>query len=87
MTDDTIMFYGVTWCGDCRRAMRLLKENAIPFRYINIDQDEDAEQFVIKTNHGMRSVPTIVFPGGTILVEPSNNQLLQQLKQIELIPE
>lgn len=80
MTDDCITFYGVTWCGDCRRAIRILKEYAIPFTYINIDQDKTAEQFVVKTNRGMRSVPTIVFPDGTILVEPTNAQLIQQLK-------
>jgi len=86
MTDDFILFYGVTWCGDCRRSIKILQQNEIPFTYLNIDQDDVAEQFVLKTNRGMRSVPTIVFPDGTILVEPTNAQLIQKLRLAEPSP-
>ena len=44
----------------------------VAYRWVDIDDDEQAEQFVIRTNKGMRSVPTIIFPDGDILVEPSN---------------
>ena len=79
VTDKTILIYGTTWCGDCRRARRYLDQNQIPYNFINIDMDKDAEQFVLTTNKGYRSVPTIVFTDGSILVEPSNKKLAEKL--------
>ena len=72
---DIIVMYGTNWCGDCRRARRYFEQNGIDYEFINIDEDKEAAQFVIKTNNGYRSVPTIIFPDGSILVEPSNQEL------------
>ena len=79
MSKENVIFYGVSWCWDCRRARNLLKKHNIHYEYINIDADKQAEEFVLKVNNGMRSVPTIVFPDGKILVEPSNSQLKKML--------
>ena len=78
-TDTRITVYGTTWCGDCRRVRTFLDTKQIPYAFINIDQDKEGEQFVIKTNRGMRSVPTIVFEDGSILVEPSTKTLADKL--------
>ena len=75
MSKQTILLYGTEWCGDCFRSRQYLKKHAIEFTFINIDHDKQGEQFVLKTNHGIRRVPTIVFEDGTILVEPSNHEL------------
>lgn len=74
-----IIVYGTNWCPDCRRAQRVLDLNQARYRYINIEQDEAAAEQVIVLNNGHRSVPTIVFPDGSILVEPSNRELQQKL--------
>lgn len=74
-----IIVYGTSWCGDCHRARTILDNNHIPYRWIDIDQDSEARAFVEKTNRGFRSVPTIVFPDGSILVEPGNRELSQKL--------
>lgn len=79
MTEINITVYGTNWCGDCRRTRQFLDQNHIAYRYINIDMDKAGEQFVIATNHGNRSVPTIVFEDGSILVEPSNSKLAEKL--------
>ncbi|MCI0519968.1 MAG: glutathione S-transferase N-terminal domain-containing protein [Chloroflexi bacterium] len=79
MPSSDLIVYGTEWCGDCRRTRRYLERRNIPFTWINIDQDKAAEAFVIKTNRGMRSVPTLVFPDGAILVEPSNLALAEKL--------
>ena len=80
MPESEIIIYGADWCGDCRRARRFLIQNNIKFEWINIEQDKDGEQFVLKVNKGMRSIPTIIFEDGSILVEPSNAQLTQKLR-------
>jgi len=64
-----IKMYATTWCGDCRRSKRWLTEHNVPFENIDIDQDEDAAAVVAQLNNGARSVPTILFPDGSVLVE------------------
>jgi len=72
---DTIKMYATTWCGDCRMARRWFDSHDVPYEYINIEEDEEAAEFVLEVNGGMRSVPTIVFPDGSILIEPSPREL------------
>ncbi len=84
MTQMSILIYGSNWCGDCRRAQRFLQRHQIPFEWIDIEKDKAAEKIVLETNRGMRSIPTIFFGDGTILVEPSNAELARKLNiQIE----
>ncbi|GAB4432698.1 MAG: mycoredoxin [Chloroflexi bacterium OHK40] len=79
MSEPTIVVYGTSWCPDCRRAQRVLDQRGIAYTYINIEEDERAADYVVQVNNGYRSVPTIVFPDGTILVEPSNAELQRKL--------
>lgn len=75
----SIMVYGATWCPDCKRAKQFLGEQRIQYNNIDIDDDAKSIEFVEKVNSGKRSIPTIVFPDGQILVEPSNAQLAEKL--------
>lgn len=70
-----IKMYVTTWCGDCRMAKRWFDSHDIPYEYINIEEDDKAAEYVMRVNGGMRSVPTIIFPDGSVLVEPSPRQL------------
>ena len=79
-SDPTITVYAVDWCFDCRRARKFFDRNNIAYRWINIDREPEAEKYVLKVNRGNRSVPTIVFEDGSILVEPSETQLRTKLK-------
>jgi glutaredoxin len=76
-----IILYGVDWCPDCRRAKFFLKRKEIPFVEINVDQDAQAEAFVKQINRGFRSVPTIIFPDGSYLVEPSTDELANKFSK------
>ena len=79
MSMQQIIVYGTSWCPDCRRSLRVLEQNKAPYQYVNIEEDEQAAACVVQVNQGNRSVPTIVFPDGTVLVEPSNAILTQNL--------
>ena len=79
MADTVMMVYGTSWCGDCIRVRSYLNRNDIAYRWVNIDQDQEGEALVYRLNHGMRSVPTIIFPDGDILVEPSPAELKQKI--------
>ncbi len=74
-----IVLYGVTWCSDCVRARRVFEKNDVEYIDIDIDKDPQGATFVKEINKGSRSVPTIVFPDGAILVEPSNKELNAKL--------
>ena len=78
-----IKFYGTTWCGDCRRAKTIFAELQIPYLWIDIDQNPQAAEFVKQIKHGMRSVPTIIFPDGSILVEPDSESLRAKLRNFQ----
>lgn len=76
---EQIMVYSTVWCPDCKRAKKFLAEHRIPYQNIDIEKDEKAMAFVEKVNNGMRIIPTIVFPDGSVLSEPSNAQLAEKL--------
>lgn len=81
MPDETIVIYATDWCWDCRRTKNFFERRGIPYQWINIDRDQAAEKLVIEINHGNRSVPTIILPGGKILVEPSNQTLVENFPE------
>ncbi len=75
-----IKVYATNWCGDCARVRRLFDEQNVTYIWIDIETDPAAKKFVEDTNHGFRSVPTIVFPDGSILVEPMTGELKRKLE-------
>lgn len=78
-TNDTIKIYGATWCPDCRRAKTFFGEHRVEYDWIDITDNDDAIAYVEKVNNGNRSIPTIIYPDGTIQVEPSNAEMAEQL--------
>jgi mycoredoxin len=83
MSDTTmsnqILFYSTSWCGDCRRSRKVLDAMGVSYTDIDIEEDPKAAEIVRKLNRGAQSVPTIIFPDGSVLVEPSNAALEQKL--------
>lgn len=60
----------------------MLKHSKVEFEYINIHQDDAGRQRVREINHGLESVPTLVFPDGSTLTEPSVRVLKQKLEAL-----
>ena len=79
MADDKIIVYGAPWCPDCRRAKQFLGEQRVPYSWVDIDEDEEARSYVQGVNDGKQIIPTIIFPDGSFLVEPTNAELAQKL--------
>lgn len=74
-----IVMYSTNWCSDCRRAKYILDEYGIPYENIDVEQNPGGMAFVKQVNNGNRTVPTIVFPDGSILVEPSTTALAEKV--------
>lgn len=76
-----LTLYTTAWCGDCRRAKQFLNERGVAFAEINVDEDPEAEELVLRVNNGRRKVPTIHFDGRYFACSPFNpHQLAEELK-------
>ncbi len=74
-----IVMYSTQYCSDCLRAKAFFEENNIAYIPVSLEGNPAATEFVMQMNHGFRSVPTIVFPDGTVLVEPSWQELKEKV--------
>src|SRR5215813_11869190 len=77
MADITV--YGAPWCPDCRRSKKFLDEHRITYDYVNIDENPDGLAYVEQAQNGGRTIPMIVFPDGSRLLEPGDHELATKL--------
>jgi thioredoxin reductase (NADPH) len=76
---EPLVLYGASWCPDCRRSKAFLSEQRIPFHYVDLELQPEEDATVERYNDGKRIIPTIVFPDGSHLAEPSNEELAEKL--------
>jgi mycoredoxin len=80
-TPSTITVYGTRSCGDCTLAKAVLDAEGASYRWVDLDRDPKAAETVVAISGGYRSVPTILFPDGRVLVEPSARDLTAHLRR------
>ncbi|GAB2593259.1 mycoredoxin [Kribbella endophytica] len=71
--------YSTPWCGYCARLKGQLKRAGIEFTEVDIEQTPGAAELVEKINNGNQTVPTVVFPDGTAMTNPSLAQVAEKL--------
>ena len=64
MTKDTVTVYATTWCPFCKKLLAGLRAESIPFIVIDVDEDDDAANWVESVNGGNRVVPTVRYADG-----------------------
>ena len=74
-----LTMYSTSWCGYCHRLKSQLEREGIGYQVIDIERDETAAEFVRSVNGGNQTVPTVRFPDGTSLTNPSIVQVKEQL--------
>ena len=74
-----IRVYGTEWCGDCGRSKTFMDKNKIDYDWTDVDTESQHRTYIRSLNKGMERVPTIVFPDGSILVEPTDEELAAKL--------
>jgi mycoredoxin len=74
-----LIMYTTSWCGFCRNLKRQLNRAGIEISEVDIEHDQAAADYVMSVNGGNQTVPTIVFPDGTTLVNPSAAQVRARL--------
>jgi mycoredoxin len=71
--------YSTSWCGYCRRLKSQLEREGIAYTVVDIEQDPAAAEFVMSVNGGNQTVPTVRFPDGSALTNPTIVQVKAQL--------
>ena len=79
MAESKIKVFGAHWCPDCRRSKKFLSEQFVEFEWVDIEQEPEAEQYIVQLNNGKRIIPTILFPDGSVLSEPTNADLARKM--------
>lgn len=74
--------YGTPTCPGVPPARGMLDRAQVPFDYVNIAEDAESRGKVMAINNGNASVPTLVFPDGSTLTEPSTAVLRQKLESL-----
>ena len=76
---EKIVVYGTPVCPMVAPVRGALKRASVEYDYIDIWKDDESRARVRSINNGNESVPTIIFPDGSTLTEPSNQQLMNKL--------
>ncbi len=71
--------YSTQWCGYCHRLMKQLDREGVGYDVVDIEQVPSAAEYVMSVNGGNQTVPTVVFPDGSALTNPSLAQVKQRL--------
>jgi mycoredoxin len=75
----TITVYGAGWCADCRRSKRLLDSRAATYAWVDTGTPGVRDELRAA---GYEAIPVIVFPDGSILMEPSDAALVAALDRL-----
>ena len=76
--DNRITMYGAAWCGDCRRSKAVLDASGIHYDYVDVEASKEAADAAVAIS-GRTSIPVIVLPDGSHLVEPSDAELRERI--------
>lgn len=77
--NESIILYTSRFCGHSLSVEHLLRQYDIPAEIVNVDGNAEARARLIELNGGYASVPTLLFPDGTKLTEPSLRRLREKL--------
>lgn len=77
-----LTMYSTTWCGYCRRLKTQLEREGIDFTVVDIETDPAAAEYVMGVNGGNQTVPTVRFPDGTAMTNPTIVEVKRQLASV-----
>jgi mycoredoxin len=77
-----LTMYTTSWCGFCRNLKKQLNRAGIEVTEIDIEHDAAAADYVMSVNGGNQTVPTLVFPDGTTMVNPTAAQVRARLAAV-----
>lgn len=77
-----LTMYTTPWCAFCKRLKSQLARDGIEIAEVDIEREPGAAEYVMSVNGGNQTVPTVVFPDGTALTNPSAAQVKERLGRL-----
>jgi mycoredoxin len=74
--------YTTRWCAFCKRLKSQLARDGIEITEVDIEREPGAAEYVMSVNGGNQTVPTVVFPDGSALTNPSAAQVKERLGRL-----
>ena len=71
---------------DCRRVKAFLDTHQVPYQWVDLSTRPEAAEIVAQYNDGKQIIPTLVFPDGSALTEPSIADLAAKLERSRAAP-
>ena len=80
LSTSRLIVYGHAYCGLAAWLQRTLDENGIDYEWRDVRTGEARFKDELKAlARGYLSVPTVIFPDGTVMVEPRPEMVLKKL--------
>ena len=81
-----ITVYGADWCNDTRRTLRHLRRLGVSHRYVDVDDDLDALDYVKAVTSGTRRTPVVLLRSDVPpMVEPNVDDLSSAVVEFEML--
>lgn len=78
--ESEVVVYGTTWCGMTQMVRRYLDRLGLRYRYMDLDEDADAENQLRWVTGGYTNHPTVIIEG-QVLIEPDIDELQSALTE------
>jgi thioredoxin reductase (NADPH) len=72
---DAIRIIGFQWSPKSHQLKEFLSGNLVPYVWMDIDRDAEAETFLLSAGHGHASLPLVILHDGQVLADPSITEL------------
>lgn len=76
-----LTIFSTPWCGYCIRLKRQLTDAGVPYAEVDISLDEAAAELVMQVNGGNQTVPTVLFPDGGALSNPTLADIVDRMER------
>ena len=78
-TFDGIRVVGTTWSPATHEVKDFLARNQVPYRFLDIERDEEAESILKAGSDDDQTIPVVLFADGTRLVNPDRRAVAEQV--------
>jgi thioredoxin reductase (NADPH) len=73
-----IRVVGAAWSTNSRSVKDFLTRNQIPYQWLDIELDREAQTLIETLDEGNEHLPVVFFPNGSVLIEPENVELAEK---------
>ena len=70
---------GTLWSPGCHTVKDFLSRNHIPYQWLDIEKDTQAQLMVEEACQGEHRLPVVFFPDGSYLIQPTRHDLAEKM--------